>query len=78
MKGVENKENQKKYPLLPYILAMFVVVVALVLVSYFAQQRSNSEQMSQYSEQHTSQFEQYDERLNDLETRVTALENTNK
>lgn len=57
MKGVENKENQRKYPLLPYIIAMFFVVVAIILISYFAQQRSNNQIMSKHSQPDTSRYE---------------------
>lgn len=59
MKGVENKENQRKYPLLPYIIAMFAVVVAIVLISYFAQQRSDSQNVSKYSHMNTTQYETF-------------------
>ena len=56
MSGTPNKENQKKYPLLPYIIAMFIVVVAIVLVSYFAQQRSSDKQISEFSQQHGDSY----------------------
>lgn len=44
-KGSQNKDNQKKYPLIPYIITLFAVVIAIVLVSYFAQMRNESEQL---------------------------------
>lgn len=54
-KGVQNKENQKKYPLLPYIITMFLVVIAIVLVSYFAQLRNNNEQLRAASRSYSLQ-----------------------
>ena len=75
MKGVENKENQRKYPLLPYIIAMFAVVVAIVLISYFAQQRSDSQNVSQYSRMDTTQYETFFAGGGSLEKAETNTEN---
>ena len=78
MKGVENKENQRKYPLLPYIIAMFFVVVAIILISYFAQQRSNSQMMSGFAQRDTSRFETSFAGFNDLEnTHAFPEQNSN-
>ncbi len=51
-----NSENRKKYPIMPYLVGMFVVVVALVLISYFAQQRNN-QQLSNFSQEHSYKIE---------------------
>lgn len=75
IKGTENKDNQRKYPLLPYIIAMFLVVIAIVLVSYFAQMRNSNEQIIKYNQQHSTRYENYESRLDELEIRIEALEN---
>lgn len=76
--GIENKANQKKYPLMPYIIAMIVVVVVIVLISYFAQTRNNNEQISEYNQQHRTRYADYECRLNELEVRIEALEKKTK
>ncbi|NLW64950.1 MAG: hypothetical protein GXY26_01775, partial [Clostridiales bacterium] len=60
--------------LLPYIIAMFLVVIAIVLVSYFAQARNNNEQISEYNHQHRIRYDDYESRLDELEDRIEALE----
>lgn len=44
MKRAENKEKKKAYPLMPYLIGLFITVVVLVVLSYLVQQRNNREQ----------------------------------
>lgn len=50
MKKAENKEKKKAYPLMPYLIGLFVTVVVLVLLSYLVQLR-NKEELNLYSPQ---------------------------
>ena len=43
MKRAENKEKKKAYPLMPYLIGLFVTVVVLVVLSYLVQLRNNQE-----------------------------------
>lgn len=43
MKKTENKERKKAYPLLPYLIGLFVTVIVLVLLSYLVELRNNQE-----------------------------------
>lgn len=43
MKKAENKEKKKAYPLMPYLIGLFITVVVLVLLSYLVQRRNNQE-----------------------------------
>lgn len=38
-----DKKGKQRYPLLPYLIGLFVTVVLLVLLSYLAEQRNNKE-----------------------------------
>ncbi len=71
-----NREQAKKYPIIPYLVVMLIAVVAIVLLSYFAQQRNNSLKLNQYNEEHIYQFKDIDTRLEELETRVSKIEST--
>lgn len=44
MKRAEDKEKRKAYPLMPYLIGLFITVVVLVVLSYLVQQRNNREQ----------------------------------
>jgi|GEM_PF-2133062 len=48
MKKAGKKGGKQKYPLLPYLIGLFVTVVLLVLLSYLAEQRNNRE-LNEYS-----------------------------
>ena len=50
MKKAENKEKKKAYPLMPYLIGLFVTVVVLVLLSYLVQLRNKAE-LNVYSPQ---------------------------
>lgn len=43
MKKMENKETKKGYPIMPYIIGLFVTVIVLVLLSYLVQLRNRNE-----------------------------------
>lgn len=43
MKRVENKRTGKAYPLMPYLIGLFVTVIVLVLLSYLVQLRNRDE-----------------------------------
>jgi len=43
VKRAENKEKKKAYPLMPYLIGLFVTVVVLVVLSYLVQLRNNQE-----------------------------------
>lgn len=43
MKQAENKEKKKKYPVLPYLIGLFITVVVLVVLSYLVELRNNQE-----------------------------------
>lgn len=43
MKKPEEKRTRKVYPILPYLIGLFVTVVALVLLSYLVQLRNRQE-----------------------------------
>ena len=71
-----NEKNRKKYPLLPYLIGMFVVVIPLVLLSYFAQQR-NDKQLNSFSQEHSYKIEDLNSRIDQLELRIEILESKN-
>ena len=48
MKKAENKETKKAYPLMPYLIGLFITVVVLVLFSYLVQLR-NKQELSSFS-----------------------------
>ncbi|MEG0035324.1 MAG: hypothetical protein RR147_05635 [Oscillospiraceae bacterium] len=73
MKKDDKSNPQRKYPILPYLLAMFAAVIALVLLSYFAQSR-NSQQISEYSEAHSYKIEDLSAKVDELESRVDEIE----
>ena len=43
MKKAENIEKKKVYPLLPYLVGLFITVVFLVVLSYLVELRNNQE-----------------------------------
>ena len=43
MKRAENKSTGKAYPLMPYLIGLFVTVIILVLLSYMVQLRNRDE-----------------------------------
>ncbi len=43
MKKAENTEKKKVYPLLPYLVGLFITVVFLVVLSYLVELRNNQE-----------------------------------
>lgn len=43
MKKAENKRAKRAYPLMPYLVGLFITVVALVLLSYLVQLRNKQE-----------------------------------
>jgi len=43
VKRVENKSNGKTYPLMPYLVGLFITVIVLVLLSYLVQLRNRDE-----------------------------------
>ena|GEM_PF-3802136 len=43
MKRTENKGAKRAYPLMPYLIGLFVTVVVLVLFSYLVQLRNKQE-----------------------------------
>lgn len=45
MKKSEEKRMRKAYPVLPYLIGLFVTVIALVLLSYLVQLRNRQELM---------------------------------
>ncbi|MEG1541468.1 MAG: hypothetical protein RR372_05940 [Oscillospiraceae bacterium] len=72
----KDKENpQKPYPILPYLIVLLAAVVSIVLLSYFAQTRHSSEEISKYSQEHGTQIEQIYGRLDELEARIQIIEN---
>lgn len=44
MKRAEDKEKKKAYPLMPYLIGLFITVVVLVVLSYLVQLRNTREQ----------------------------------
>ncbi|NLH00680.1 MAG: hypothetical protein GX488_02050 [Clostridiales bacterium] len=56
MKKAVQEKKKKAYPILPYLISLFVIVVALVLLSYLMQLR-NRQELVQFSEnQSASEF----------------------
>jgi hypothetical protein len=45
VKKPEEKRTRRAYPVLPYLIGLFVTVVALVLLSYLVQLRNRQELM---------------------------------
>ncbi len=43
MKRAENSEKKKTYPLMPYLIGLFITVVVLVVLSYLVHLRNNPE-----------------------------------
>ena len=43
MKKAENRETKKGYPILPYLIGLFITVIALVVLSYLMQMRNKQE-----------------------------------
>ena len=43
MKRIENKRKKSAYPLMPYLIGLFVTVVVLVVLSYLVQLRNKQE-----------------------------------
>ena len=43
MKQTENKDKKKIYPVLPYLIGLFITVVVLVVLSYLVELRNNQE-----------------------------------
>lgn len=44
MKRAEDKDKKKAYPLMPYLIGLFITVVVLVVLSYLVQLRNTREQ----------------------------------
>ena len=43
MKKAGNGESKKGYPILPYLIGLFITVIALVVLSYLMQMRNKQE-----------------------------------
>lgn len=65
----ETKGRGEKYSITAYLVLLFVVVIALVLLSYFVNSRGSDERIDEFS------FEQ-NTRVSVLEGRLTELETT--
>lgn len=50
MKRTENKGKKAVYPLMPYLIGLFVTVVVLVVLSYLVQLR-NKQELNLYTPQ---------------------------
>ena len=56
MKRVENRSKNKAYPLMPYLIGLFVTVIVLVLLSYLVQLRNRGELCTnQFSQSYISE-----------------------
>lgn len=51
MKKIEKKETKKAYPLLPYLIGLFITVIALVVLSYLMDMRNKQELINYSSNQ---------------------------
>lgn len=70
-----------KYSVAAYLIVFFVLVIALVLLSYFVQGRRNSSSYAQLRTEYLQSLEQHGDRLDDLygeigaqQARIEALE----
>ena len=50
MKKIEKTETKKGYPIMPYLIGLFITVIALVVLSYLMQMR-NKQELIDYNNQ---------------------------
>lgn len=62
------------YSLTAYLVILFIVVIALVLLSYFVNARDSGQLLDDFSQRHNDRVTQLEERIDDLEERVSELE----
>lgn len=65
-----NKEYANKYAILPYLVAMLITVIAILLLSYFAQQRNNNTRTNQFSQGSTYKTETMSSWIDAPESRI--------
>jgi len=74
----ENKPKKGKYSVSLYVTILFVVVLILILLSHFIQQRNNSETISDITQQHKEFSAQALQNIEDLQSRNLQLAEENK
>ena len=63
----------EKYSLTAYLVALFAVVIALVMLSYFVNSRDSGRRVEDL-QQHSDRVLELEEKITALEERVSALE----
>lgn len=58
MKKLSDKETKKGYPVMPYLVGLFITVIILVLLSYLVQLRNRNE-LNTFNEPQTAMSESF-------------------
>ena len=72
-KGGKNGKTPR-YSIVTYLVLLFVVVIALVLLSYAVQRSRQSSDLDDFRSEHFLQLDQLEARIDALEARVEELE----
>jgi len=76
-KQPEKERSGQKYSVFLYVSIMFTVVICIILLSYFVQQRNNSETIETLTEQHTQFSTSALQKIENLQnTNLTLTEKT--
>lgn len=67
-------EKQKKYSIITYLVILFAVVIALVLLSYFVQLRRDNSDMASFRNEHLTRLGRLEEQAAAQEERLGVLE----
>ena len=67
----DKREKQPKFSIVTYLVILFVLVIALVLLSYFVERSRDSDALALFRSEHMTRLNQIEQRLDALETDVT-------
>ena len=67
----DKREKQPKFSIVTYLVILFVLVIALVLLSYFVERSRDSDALALFRSEHMTRLNQIEQRLDALERDVT-------
>lgn len=70
----DTEAKKPKYSIVTYLVILFAVVIALVLLSYFVQQRRDDSEMLSFRTEHLTRMDRLEEQVSAQEERIKALE----
>lgn len=68
----KKSEKQPKFSIVTYLVILFVLVIALVLLSYFVERSRDSDALALFRSEHMTRLSQIEQRIDALEEALAA------